>query len=78
MKEQMKISDMGFTPNTNMLKSKKWRGQPVLREQSEKFVICGRKREGHWPSHQGLCTVTLTFPYLILPPCADLNPLQGW
>lgn len=47
MKEQMKISDMGFTPNTNMLKSKKWRGQPVFGEQSEKFVICGRKREGH-------------------------------
>lgn len=34
-----------------MLKSNKWRGQPVFGEQSERFVMCGRKREGHWPSH---------------------------
>lgn len=72
MKEQMETSE-----KREHVKEQEVEGS-VHGEQSERFLMCGRKREGHWPSHLCICTVTLTFPRLILSRCANLNLWQGY
>lgn len=75
-KNKLNFREEGY-PQEEHVKEQQVEGHSVPGEQSEKFVVCGRKREAHQTCHQCICPLILTFPCLILSFSLCLNLWWG-